>query len=221
MPRTNRLSACAIASAILPASLALAGGVPIFGDDCLPPTRGAYVAQFHSWGGGAYTLSDPMHFAFTACTPPPTTIGLPELHSFSSTVSGVLGGPGFGGGPIPFVAGGVASQVSVTLLSDMGGVRMFDTEMLQLDLVGGGLMVRESPTIPSQGQTQITDMGGGLYRIDSFFDVFTELSLDGGQTWIPSDGPTRMGLVMIPAPPAAVGSGLALLALAGRRRRGR
>lgn len=64
------------------------------------------------------------------------------------------------------------------------------TEMVQLDLAGAPLppstMIRESPTKQSLGQTAITPNGGG-YHIDSFFDVFTELSLDGGQTWVPAD----------------------------------
>ena len=68
----------------------------------------------------------------------------------------------------------------------------FDTEMLQLDLSGGslppGVMIRESPTLPSVGQTKLTDKGGGNFQIDSFFDIFTELSLDGGATWTPSNG---------------------------------
>ncbi len=64
-------------------------------------------------------------------------------------------------------------------------------EILQLDLSGGGLpagvMIRESPTLPSSGTTTIQYVGGP-YHIDSFFDVFTELSIDGGQTWTPSNG---------------------------------
>jgi hypothetical protein len=68
----------------------------------------------------------------------------------------------------------------------------YQTEMLQLNLSGGGLpagvMIRESPTLASTGQTTITNVGGGLFLIDSFFDVFTELSLDGGQSWTPSNG---------------------------------
>jgi len=50
--------------------------------------------------------------------------------------------------------------------------------MLQLSLQSAGpIQVRESPTLQSTGQTTITDQGSGLVRIDSFFDVFTELSL--------------------------------------------
>lgn len=63
----------------------------------------------------------------------------------------------------------------------------FDTEMLSMDLTGGSpfgpALIRESPTRPSTGISSLT---GGGFAIDSFFDIFTELSLDGGQTWLPS-----------------------------------
>jgi hypothetical protein len=69
------------------------------------------------------------------------------------------------------------------------GRRVFDTEMLSLDISGPhlppGVMIRESPTLASTGKTAITDLGGGNFRIGSFFDVFTEISLDGGQSWTP------------------------------------
>lgn len=94
----------------------------------------------------------------------------------------------------------------------------FDTEMLGLNLTPpGGIMIRESPTLQSLGHTRITDMGGGLYRIDSFFDVFVELSLDGGATWTPqSNGPMHLSLV--PTPGAATLLGLGGLAARRRRR---
>jgi hypothetical protein len=74
---------------------------------------------------------------------------------------------------------------------DTGSTRFFDTEMLSLNLSGGtlpgGIMVRESPTKASLGRTSVrTIASDGTYRISSFFDIFTELSLDGGQTWSPS-----------------------------------
>lgn len=82
--------------------------------------------------------------------------------------------------------------ISTACLSDDGTTRFFDTEMLSLDLSSGAFRIRESPTRPSRGQTTITDIGGGMFHIDSFFDVFTELSLDGGQTWMPSTGSMRL-----------------------------
>ena len=56
------------------------------------------------------------------------------------------------------------------------------------------IQIRESPPQPSQGQTSVTALGGGLYQIDSFFDVFVELSVEGGP-FQPSLGPpSRMVL---------------------------
>jgi hypothetical protein len=79
--------------------------------------------------------------------------------------------------------------------------------MLQLDIHGSGaggmFMIRESPTRQSQGMTGIRESPSlsRPYAIDSFFDVFTELSLDGGQTWFPSAEATHVESQ--PGPPTA------------------
>ena len=88
---------------------------------------------------------------------------------------------------------------------------VFNTEMPALNLSGGGVMIRESPTLVSAGQTTITDVGGGNFTINSFFDIFTELSLDGGATWTPAASSTHVSLEAIPEPGTAA---LALAALA-------
>lgn len=66
----------------------------------------------------------------------------------------------------------------------------YDTEMLALSLSGGSLpvamMLRESPTKASLGRTSIRQTSDGAHLISSFFDIFTEVSLDGGQSWSPS-----------------------------------
>jgi hypothetical protein len=71
---------------------------------------------------------------------------------------------------------------------------IIDTEMLQLDLSGvttpPGVKLRESPSQTSPGQESFTPQGG-QFQINSFFDIFTELSLDNGQTWIPPSGPNQ------------------------------
>ena len=77
------------------------------------------------------------------------------------------------------------------------GFTFYDTELLQLDISGGnlppGMLLRESPTLASTGKTAISPASGGGFVIDSFFDVFTELSTDGGGSWTPSLGaPPRM-----------------------------
>src|SRR5262249_29438915 len=83
---------------------------------------------------------------------------------------------------------------------DSGNTRFFNTEMLSLSLSGGtlpgGVMVRESPTRASLGRTSVRQgPQPSPWLIGSFFDVFTEGSLDGGATWSPSiSGPGTMAL---------------------------
>ena len=88
---------------------------------------------------------------------------------------------GTGCGPIPPSFPMTANGRVQTVAYGKGPTNVtgtFQTEMLGMSLIGtGGVMIRESPTLQSLGQTKITDIGGGLYHIDSFFDVFTELSL--------------------------------------------
>jgi hypothetical protein len=101
----------------------------------------------------------------------------------------------------------------------------YNTEMLALNLTGtstfGPYLLRESPTLASTGQTKITDIGGGLYHIDSFFDVFTELSVDGGNSWMPSTGSSHVDLNPAPEPTAATLVGVGLLGMFGLARRRR
>jgi len=64
--------------------------------------------------------------------------------------------------------------------------------------------------------TTVTPLAGGLFQISSYFDIFFELSTDGGLNWAPStNGPTHLELV--PAPGAAALLGLGGL-MATRRR---
>src|SRR5205807_2775271 len=91
----------------------------------------------------------------------------------------------------------------VTPAQDSGDTRYFDTEMLSLSLqgLGGNILFRESPTLPSLGKLResptLQSTGQTAYRIGSFFDVFTELSLDGGQTWTPANDPITVTLVPV------------------------
>lgn len=116
------------------------------------------------------------------------------------------------GGTTHTYSGPVHVQIDVTRGLDAGSTQVFDTEMLAFDAgdASSSFLLRESPTRQSTGQTKITQAPDGTYRISSFFDIFTEISFDGGATWSPSDGPLRLEGARIPppviqsAPPAVV-----------------
>jgi hypothetical protein len=94
------------------------------------------------------------------------------------------------------------------------GPREFDMEMLTFDISGvyngvSPFLIRESPTLASTGRTTIETLPSGQYRIDSFFDVFTEMSVNSGATWFP----------MVPEPSALMLSVLATFGLGAYQRR--
>lgn len=132
--------------------------------------------------------------------------------AFSFTLGGV--------GPSPLIVAGNGNTIQQFSNYSSGNTGTFQTEMLSLNLQGVGIMIRESPTLSSPGQTTITPGAAGGFHIGSFFDVFTELSIDGGQTWNPqTSGSAHTTLTPVPEPEAyAVIAGLGLLGLAGWRR---
>ena len=191
----------------------------------LPP-NGVYLdAGIHAIYGGAaleFLLTLPAHAPIAAQADRKPggngSVGSPvdEIETFGSTLTGMIdvvqNGLSGSGGPQPVSASGPFGSVQTLVHNKIGNVTgTFQTEMLALDLVGvspgGPFMIRESPTLASLGQTTITDIGGGLYKIDSFFDVFTELSIDNGHTWMPSHdaagAPLAGHMVLHPIPEAS------------------
>jgi hypothetical protein len=194
---------------------------------CLPPVSSEYIGvlqRFHQgWpiGTGHIEFANPIHDRFSSCNPlPPDTMGATATDAFSSRLTGVLTMNGINPMMIDAPA---AVSVLVTFEGLMGSVRMYNTQITQFDVSGGNLpsniRLRQSQTEPTLGQTTVETLGNGQFRISSFFDVFTDLSLDGGQTWIPSDTAGHVVLVDVPEPSAALLllSGAALLALRRRR----
>ena len=95
------------------------------------------------------------------------------------------------------------ASFQVTHTDDFAQQRRFSVEMLSLTLSGSGgsggtLLLRESPTKASLGRLSVEPNGDG-FRINSFFDIFTEISLDGGTTWFPSAESTRVEQQLLPA----------------------
>ena len=131
-----------------------------------------------------------------------TVIGPDELETFNSTLTGLATVDPDGLGPLGPISGipvQLTGPVSTLVTDKIGNTTgTFDTEIVSMSLSGNvagtQIYIRESPSNASDGVTDITDLGGGLYHIDSFFDVFTELSVDGGSSWIASDTSTRMTL---------------------------
>ena len=142
------------------------------------------------------------------------------------------------GGPIPCAGSPMANtlgQAHMQGTERAADPDTFDTEMLMLDLHGdsalGPFMLRESPTRQSLGQTKrLNGLPPGTPYIGSFFDIFTELSIDGGQTWIESLGSSRFTLqggptVPVPEVPEPgtwllMGTGVAALVRRRMTRRG-
>ena len=92
------------------------------------------------------------------------------------------------GGPATFYGG--SAVMTMDLFGDPGvNPREFALEVLALDLSGvslpAGVKLRESPTHPSSGHASFTEGPPGQFHIDSFFDVFFELSTDNGRAGIP------------------------------------
>ena len=176
------------------------------GDVSTFPIAGSEYQSTHGTGFGAVpieilslSLTSPPATMATVPLPPPGSMatidsffdvftelsvnpGSPPfaIDSFFDITYRIAGGGGSGG------SGGFAPEGT------------WPIELLAMNLVGnppglGPIMIRESPTLASVGQHTLHPMPGtpsmpdGMLFIDSFFDVFTELSIDGGQTWTPAD----------------------------------
>ncbi len=191
----------------------------------LPPDTGAYMSpqQVHadySGAGLAIVMSEVSHqpFANSAKYQDDTTTGT-ETETFDSQATGLVS---INSSPnVPFTLSG---PVSVDCFGKVGNVTgTFNTQMLSMDLtgtvLGNSVEIMLDPANPTVGQTSIVADGPGMYTITSFFDVFTELSLNGGPFIPQNNGPTLVQLQPLPEPTSMVLLSVGGLALLRRGRR--
>lgn len=182
----------------------------------LPPTMGVYVSpQFGPYPQNV-TLGLPICGNFTGVVRAP--VGSDEQHTFNCQMDANVVVGGIDQGTVTMTG---AMTVMVSSYTD-GWTGTFATEIVSMSLSGvlpiGPIQIREGALRASTGQTTITNLGGGLYDIDSFFDVFTELSVDGGATW-QADQMAPARLTLVPEPATLCLVGLGALAVLRRRRR--
>jgi hypothetical protein len=187
-------------------------------DPNLPPIPSTYdwpTTMYHG-PGLAITLSQ-MHFHPFGVSRVPS--GSNEIETFNSIMSGLISVNGSATVPGANSSGPVMTEAFGKVGNTTG---TFNTEMLSMNLSGsspfGPYLLRENPARASLGQTSISDIGGGLYHIDSFFDVFTELSVDGGATWMPSDSSSHVDLNPSPEPSTLLLLGIGSISLLGYRK---
>ncbi len=186
-------------------------GVYLGGDIVFPgvtvgkPTmrpHGQATVENLTFGGGATFAVDSFFDVFTELGKNGASGDQWQIDSFFDITYEIE----FEGGPSGAIGGDTLVRTTATLGQPFGndpGVRQatFDTEIVSMSLTGdvGGLSVeiRESENELSAGDTIITRVGinqdgGDRFHIDSFFDVFTELSVDGGTPLVTES--TRMTL---------------------------
>jgi hypothetical protein len=154
--------------------------------------------EFIPFGGGIM-LRNVMHSGWAPIALPPINFGT-QFYNFTSPIMFEISLDN-GNTWNPHNANSVM-QVRVTNLGNTIGTMpdYYETEMIQLDISGGtlppGVMIRESPTLPSLGRTEIRTITPIDFGIGSFFDVFTELSLNGGANWQPAQSSSGLKVIL-------------------------
>jgi hypothetical protein len=170
----------------------------------LPPgPNGGYktAAQVHATYPGVQ-ISQVDHTGFNSIQLAQS--GNNQIESFNSSLFGVAT---IGAVSVPFqLIGPVQIEVFNKYVNNVEQTTgTWSTQMLSMDMTGNvaghSVEIMLDPALGSStGSTTVAPLGGGQFRIDSFFDVFTEISLDHGAFQGQTDGPTHVTLQTVPEP---------------------
>jgi hypothetical protein len=164
--------------------------------------------------GFVVTVRDLSLSSFAAAIPPPPPLASALFASPGGTLLScevsIWNGSSTGFYP---VTSNPANSVLMTISNTAAGnPAIYDTELQGLawfgSIIGGAydgmpLALRESPSKASLGKHTIAPDPRG-YRVSSFFDVWLELSLDDGITWLPANKAFRLHSAMPPPIPQTV-----------------
>ncbi len=167
-----------------------------------PPTNGCYTSPQAWWAyyANGVIISNTAWRVFSQGILPPIP-GAPQTHNFNATFEMEISmDTGLTWQSV--VVTNVGNTVQVGWNSTVGNEWIYTNNMRAFSASGSGLpagvKIRQSTMSPSLGQTRIYPTPGG-YWISSFFDVYTELSLDNGLTWAPASSPAHVELRPDPA----------------------
>ncbi len=167
--------------AVCVAAIVLAAVLPAWAD--FAPDKYSYLSSTRMDPGTvtAFGTTWVRSFNINNIAPNPV-VGNATVQSFFdvwlevSTDSGATWSPRSGTGSI---------NVTQSFGGTSGGVETWSISISGVDSMVPGLLLRESPTLTSTGTNTYTPVTSG-YSIDSFFDVFLEISTDGGNSWQPT-----------------------------------